>query len=269
MLDLFELAALEAGKVILSVYGENPKASYKADSSPVTEADERAEQIILDILSKAYPNLPAIAEEAVARGHVPDIAGGPFILIDPLDGTKEFIAQRREFTVNIALIEGGVPVAGIVYAPALSVAYRGDRRGACRLKVGSDFHIEERSTISARTAPPAAVALASRSHRTAETDKFLETCGAAEICSIGSSLKFCLLAEGKADIYPRFGRTMEWDTAAGDAVLRAAGGETLMLDGQPLTYGKTGQEHDSDFSNPHFIAWGERRHDSNSTRKTT
>jgi 3'(2'), 5'-bisphosphate nucleotidase len=258
MLDLFEHAALEAGKLILEVFDSGPTARYKADCSPVTEADERAERIILGILAQAFPDVPVVAEEAAAAGCVPRIAGQAFILVDPLDGTREFIARRPEFTVNIALVENGVPVAGVVYAPALSVAYCGNRDGACRLMIGGDFSVEERHPICARPVAPAPVAVASRSHNTPETDDFLKARGIADICSIGSSLKFCLLAEGRADIYPRFGRTMEWDTAAGDAILRAAGGSTVTLDGRPLAYGKTGQPDDADFANPHFIAWGRR-----------
>lgn len=258
MLDVFERAALDAGEVILKIYESGPTTSYKADCSPVTEADECAERIILDALLQAFPNIPVVAEEAAAAGHAPGISNQGFILVDPLDGTKEFIARRSEFTVNIALIEGGVPVAGVVYAPALGVAYSGDRHGACRLTIGPDFSIVQRSPIQARPVGASPIAVASRSHNTPETDDFLRTSNIAETRSIGSSLKFCLLAEGDADVYPRFGRTMEWDTAAGDAVLRAAGGATTTLDGHPLTYGKTNQPHETDFANPHFIAWGRR-----------
>jgi 3'(2'), 5'-bisphosphate nucleotidase len=256
LLELFEQAALAAGKAILEVHRAGPEYRLKADCSPVTEADERAEAIILAALAKACPDIPVVAEEAAAAGRVPDIAGGTFILVDPLDGTKEFISGRNDFTVNIALIEAGSPVMGVVYAPALDVAYRGGRDGAIRLDVAGDLTVTRRTPIQAR--PPAVppVAVASRTHSNPETDAYLKKSGAAEICCIGSSLKFCLLAEGKADLYPRFSRTMEWDTAAGDAILRAAGGITLELDGTPLRYGKTGQPTDADFANPHFIARG-------------
>lgn len=255
-IDDFTCAALDAGRAILDIYHSGPTTTYKADCSPVTEADERAEAIILDALRQASPDIPVVAEEAAAAGGVPDIAGGRFILVDPLDGTKEFIDRRDEFTVNIALIEDGVPVVGVVYAPALGVAYAGDKSGACRLAISEDFVVNRREPIFVRPVPPAPVAVASRSHNTPETDRFLNDHAISDVCSIGSSLKFCLVAEGRADVYPRFGRTMEWDTAAGDAVLRAAGGATLTLDGRLLTYGKVRQTGDADFANPSFVAWG-------------
>lgn len=256
VIDTFEQAALAAGRTILEVFEQGIHVTLKTDCSPVTEADESAEAVILARLAEALPDLPVVAEEAVSVGKVPDINGRSFILVDPIDGTKEFINRRAEFTVNIALIENGMPVAGIVFAPALGVAYIGSGAGAFKLTVNPDFTIAERRPIAARIrrAPP--VAVASRSHNNAETEAFLATNGITECRSIGSSLKFCLLAEGKADVYPRFGRTMEWDTAAGDAVLRAAGGETRCLDGTLLAYGKTLQADDTDFANPFFIAWG-------------
>ena len=255
-IDIFTSAALDAGRAILEVYQGGITTTYKADCSPVTEADERAEAIILDALRQEFPDIPGVAEEAVAAGCVPDITGGRFILVDPLDGTKEFIARRDEFTVNIALIEGGVPVAGVVYAPALAVAFTGDQGGARRLAISGNFVVDQSEPIFVRRRPFTPVAVASRSHNTPETDTFLRDNSVSEICSIGSSLKFCLVAEGCADVYPRFGRTMEWDTAAGDAVLRAAGGTTLTPDGGPLVYGKIKQAGDADFANPHFVAWG-------------
>lgn len=256
MLDIFEKAALAAGKIILDIYRAGPDYRLKADCTPVTEADERAEAIILAALAAHCPDIPVIAEESVAAGRVPEIAHRAFILVDPLDGTKEFIGGRNDFTVNIALIEQGSPVLGVVYAPALGVAYCGGPEGACKLEIADDLSGATRRPIHARPAASPPVAVASRTHGNAETDAYLKQSGAAEICCIGSSLKFCLLAEGKADLYPRFSRTMEWDTAAGDAVLRAAGGMTLELDGLPLRYGKTGQSEDADFANPSFIARG-------------
>ncbi|TWF56566.1 3'(2'),5'-bisphosphate nucleotidase [Neorhizobium alkalisoli] len=256
MLEIFESAALAAGKAIVEIRQAGAVTHYKADRSPVTEADEEAERIILAALAQNFPEIPVIAEEQVAAGHVPDITGRSFLLVDPLDGTKEFVSGKDDFTVNIALIEDGVPTAGIVYAPALGVAYAGAGSQAWKIKVGADFTPESREPIRCRAMRQPPVALASRSHRTAETDAFLERCGAMETKSIGSSLKFCLLAEGGADIYPRFGRTMEWDTAAGDAVLRASGGHTRDTNGLPLRYGKTNQSDDADFANPHFIAEG-------------
>lgn len=258
MLATFEKAALLAGQAILDIYRAGPSTSYKADRSPVTEADERAEEIILAELVQTFPDIPVVAEESVAMGRIPSIEGRSFILVDPLDGTKEFINKREDFTVNIALIENGVPVLGAVYAPALKVAYLGGGGRAEKLVVGDDFAVASRTPIVARPVEPRPICVASRSHNSPETEAFLEKAGAADIRSIGSSLKFCLLAEGVADLYPRFGRTMEWDTAAGDAVLRAAGGNTVTLDGVPLAYGKTGRPDLMDFANPDFIAWGSR-----------
>ena len=258
MLAAFEHVALLAGKVILDVYEAGPTASYKEDRSPVTEADERAEAIILSELAKACPGIPVIAEESVAAGRVPRIEGGAFILVDPLDGTKEFISKQVDFTVNIALVENGTPVLGAVYAPALKTAYLGGNGTAEKLVIGDDHRVLRRERISTRAVSTPPVAVASRSHGSAETEAFLRRSGACDIRCIGSSLKFCLLAEGAADLYPRFGRTMEWDTAAGDAVLRAAGGVTLDLDGEPLSYGKIGRTGMIDFANPDFIAWGWR-----------
>ena len=257
MQDVFLQAALEAGEAIMAVYKNGIVVSYKDDRSPVTEADEKAEAIILDHLARAYPEIAVVAEESVAAGCVPEIDGKCFFLVDPLDGTKEFINRREDFTVNIALIENGVPVAGIVYAPARGVVYRTTVGGAEKL-VAIDDAMVERTSIRCRPAGAALMAVASRSHNNPETEAYLARIGVGDFTSVGSSLKFCLLAEGAADVYPRFGRTMEWDTAAGDAVLRAAGGVTVRTDGTPFGYGKTGQENDCDFANPHFIAWGRK-----------
>jgi 3'(2'), 5'-bisphosphate nucleotidase len=259
MIEIFEALALAAGKAILDVYHAGPNVSLKADSSPVTEADERAEAIILKGLKAAFPDIPVVAEEAAAAGNIPDVSAGKFFLVDPLDGTKEFINRRDDFTVNIALIEDGVPVAGIVYAPARHVAYTGIDGRAEKLAVADDFTIAAREQIGCRKAAEELTAVASRSHSSPETEAFLNERGITSTKSVGSSLKFCILAEGAADVYPRFGRTMEWDTAAGDAVLRAAGGMTLDLDEREFRYGKTSQATDSDFANGHFVAWGARR----------
>ncbi len=258
MISVFERAALAAGRVILEIYEAGPNAVLKADNSPVTEADERAEALILECLSSAFPDIPVVAEESVASGHIPDTDGKTFILVDPLDGTKEFINRRDDFTVNIALIENGVPVTGIVYAPAKGIAYVGSAAGAEKLLVSPDFTISRRTPIVVRDCEKPPVGVASRSHSCQETEGFLRDNGIGECKSVGSSLKFCLVAEGDADVYPRYGRTMEWDTAAGDAVLRAAGGRTVGLDGNPLAYGKRRQPRDSDFANPFFVAWGAR-----------
>lgn len=259
MLRTFEKAALEAGKAIITVLREGFPVTMKADASPVTVADEEAERIILTHLARDYPEIPVVAEESVAAGKVPDISGRGFFLVDPLDGTREFVDGRQEFTVNIAYIENGAPVAGIVYAPALGLAFSGESGRAERLVVTEDFTVGLRTAITVREQPDDRLALASLRHNSPETGSFLAHHAISKCTNIGSSLKFCLLAEGKADVYPRFTRTMEWDTAAGDAVLRAAGGSTVTLDGAPLTYGKTGPAADFDFANPNFISWGGRK----------
>lgn len=251
--QVMESAALAAGRAIMAVHAAGPDVHYKPDRSPVTEADEEAERVILAALRQHVPTVPVVAEEAVAAGLIPDISGGIFFLVDPLDGTREFVAGRSEFTVNIALVRKGVPVAGIVYAPALSSGFTAVDGRAERFTVAGGT-IGERQTIGCRGRGGVLTAVASRSHDTPETARFLDAHGIGACTAIGSSLKFCLVAEGLADVYPRFSRTMEWDTAAGDAVLRAAGGETRTLDGQPLAYGKRNQAHDADFANPNFIA---------------
>jgi 3'(2'), 5'-bisphosphate nucleotidase len=244
-----EIVALadRAGAVILEYYHGDVAVRTKADASPVTAADEAAEAVILARLAELTPDVPVVAEETVAAGHVPEIDDGPFWLVDPLDGTKEFLSRNGEFTVNIALIQAREPVLGVVLAPARRQAWWGVRgKGA----VARDAEGNTRP-IAVRKAPPAGlVAIASRSHRDAETQAFLDQAGVAECISAGSSLKFCLIAEGKADLYPRFGRTMEWDVAAGHAVLSAAGGRVTTRDGAPFLYRKPG------FENPPFIARG-------------
>lgn len=259
MLKTFERAALAAGEAIIDVFRVGCPVAFKEDDSPVTIADARAEQIILTHLARDYPDTPVIAEESVAAGRIPDVSGKAFFLVDPLDGTKEFVDRRKEFTVNIAFVKDGVPLAGIVYAPALGVAFTGEAGKAQKLVIGEDFTVTQRIDIAVRTWPAHALAVASRSHDSPKTGIFLARNAVTECTNIGSSLKFCLLAEGKADVYPRFTRTMEWDTAAGDAVLRAAGGITETLDGIPLVYGKTGTSVDPDFANPDFISWGGKR----------
>ncbi|WP_319518097.1 3'(2'),5'-bisphosphate nucleotidase CysQ [uncultured Martelella sp.] len=257
MNQVFLDAALEAGDAIMTIYENGIEVSYKDDASPVTVADEKAEEIILGHLNKAFPDIPVVAEESVAAGRVPDISGTSFFLVDPLDGTKEFINKREDFTVNIALIEDGAPVAGIVYAPAKGVAYRTTQGGAEKLDV-SDGKVAGSVPIACRTKGKELVAVASRSHNSPETEAFMQKIGVTDFTSVGSSLKFCIVAEGLADVYPRFGRTMEWDTAAGDAVLRAAGGMTYRTDNAIFVYGKINQDSDSDFANPFFVGWGSK-----------
>ncbi|MEZ5894561.1 MAG: 3'(2'),5'-bisphosphate nucleotidase CysQ [Parvularculaceae bacterium] len=255
-LDAIVRLALDAGAAAMDVYNSDFDATLKADASPVTEADERGEAIILAGLAAIAPEIPVLAEEKAAAGDIPEDLGELFFLVDPLDGTKEFVTRTGEFTVNIALIARGRPVLGVVYAPAIKTMYVGAPDGAWRARVTATGALEEKQTILARPAPrDGLVAVASRSHRSPETDEFLGTLTVADFTAAGSSLKFCLLAEGKADIYPRFGRTMEWDTGAGQAVLEAAGGSVLVHpSGEPLSYGKKPRGYD----NPHFIAWGKR-----------
>jgi len=260
--------SLEAGAVILEVRAKGAKAEWKDDGSPVTEADARAEAIILRGLAAIAPLTPVIAEEAAAAGQAPDIdpsATTEFFLVDPLDGTKEFLRtgddNRGEFTVNIGLIRHGAPIVGVVFAPALNKIWCARPGSAWTADVdlsangGGPGRLGERRPITVRPDPGAAIiAVASRSHRTPETDAYLKLYPVSDFRAAGSSLKFCLIAEGNADLYPRLGRTMEWDTAAGDAVLRAAGGRVITMDGAPLTYGKRNQAGDTDFANPHFVA---------------
>ncbi|MCP5367903.1 MAG: 3'(2'),5'-bisphosphate nucleotidase CysQ [Hyphomicrobiales bacterium] len=231
----------------MKIYRTDFDVDTKSDASPVTLADQHAEDLILKAIraevSDAYP---IVAEESVAAGTIPEVGDGPFWLVDPLDGTKQFVTKKGEFTVNIALIENRVPVLGVVHAPALNATYWGSVHGAFAETDGA-----KPRRIGVRS--PAAdgiVAVVSRSHRTPEVDEFLKDYTVKEEISSGSSIKFCLVATGRADVYPRMGRTMEWDTAAGHAVLRAAGGRMTTADGGKFLYAKPG------FENPHFIAWG-------------
>jgi 3'(2'), 5'-bisphosphate nucleotidase len=249
--------AREAGRTILRFYDGGADVVLKADASPVTSADIAAEQVILAGLRRLAPEIPVIAEEAVAGGAVPK-AARQFFLVDPLDGTKEFISRNGEFTVNIALIEAGQPVAGVVYAPAIGRLFWGELgRGAAEARIAepaADAAPEVRRIAAVPVRPGAPIrVVASRSHRDSDTERFLAGLGDCEIVSAGSSLKFCLVASGEAQLYPRFGRTMEWDTAAGHAVLAAAGGSVRTAEGAPLLYGKEAQG----FANPAFIASGD------------
>jgi 3'(2'), 5'-bisphosphate nucleotidase len=254
MLAVFQKLALAAGRRIMEIRDAGITAELKSDSSPVTEADRAAETIILEGLRHCFPRTPCVAEEECAGGRTPGDLGDAFFLVDPLDGTKEFVRGNTDFTVNIALIRDGAPELGLVFAPATGRMFSGRSGSAEEISVGQDFTIASRKAIAVRCDNDPPLIVASRSHRTAETNAYIARFKDAEIVSVGSSLKFCLLASGKADLYPRFGRTMEWDTAAGDAVLRAAGGQTFTLDGNPLAYGKRNQTEDVDFANPWFIA---------------
>ena len=246
LLDRLLPIVRDAGELIMTIYRSDFSVRGKADQSPVTEADERAEALILPALAALLPGTPIVAEEAVAAGKVPAVAER-FWLVDPLDGTKEFISRNGEFTVNIALIENGAPTLGVVLAPALDRLFAG--------AVGHGAFVEDadgRRPIAVRAEPEAGLTVvASRSHGDAAAlDAFLAGRKVAELRGAGSSLKICLIAAGEADLYPRLGRTMEWDIAAGHAVLAAAGGQLTRIDGTPLRYGKP------DFANPHFVAAG-------------
>ena len=246
-------AALEAGRAANRIYQGAFAVHTKEDDSPVTAADHEAEAIILRHLARHAPSVTVVAEEQCAAGHVPRVAE-EFFLVDPLDGTKEFVRKRGEFTVNIALIRQGAPALGVVYAPATGQLFTGNVAAAraARARVDPDNPCDpDLQPIRVRAVPTAGLtAVASRSHRTAQTDAYLSRYTIAEIVAVGSSLKFCLLAAGEADLYPRLGPTMEWDTAAGHAVLSAAGGQVVGPDAQPLRYGKP------QFRNGWFVASG-------------
>ncbi|MFY9327648.1 MAG: 3'(2'),5'-bisphosphate nucleotidase CysQ [Georgfuchsia sp.] len=246
LLDQIIAIARAAGSVIMDIYATDFAVRGKSDASPVTEADEKAEAVILAALAKIAPDIPVISEEAAASGRIPKVAER-FWLVDPLDGTKEFISRNGEFTVNIALIEKGQPALGVVLAPALNRLFAG--------VAGEGAFVEDtgiRRAIRCRTAPAEGLTVvSSRSHGDAAAlDAFLAGRKVAASVNAGSSLKLCLVAAGEADLYPRLGRTMEWDIAAGHAVLRAAGGHVKTLQGDELRYGKDGLD------NPHFVASG-------------
>jgi 3'(2'), 5'-bisphosphate nucleotidase len=247
-------AALAAGPAVMEEYERGCEVAAKKDGSPVTSADHRAEAIICERLTGMVPMPPVCAEEAMAAGAEPGVAER-FLLVDPLDGTREFLAGNGEFTINVALIERGAPVAGAVYAPAIGRLWvGGDTAFVSEARPGAPLPGEgSRRPIRTRRAPLSLVALASRSHLDPQSESFLKGLPIGETRFAGSSLKFCLIAEGEGDVYPRFAPTMEWDTAAGDAVLRAAGGAVLDPAGRPLSYGKV----ESGLRNGPFIAWGD------------
>ena len=250
-------AALAGGRAVMAVYACDFDVDWKSDETPVCAADRQAEDIIVAMLEQAFPDIPIIAEEACAAGRVPAI-GEDFFLVDPLDGTKEFVKRNGEFTVNIGLIKNGSPVAGVVLAPALKRIYAAAEGRAWSGSIDADCDkIVDLAAMTVRKLHGAPVAVASRSHATPETEAALKKAGATKRRSIGSSLKLCLVAEGEADFYPRMGPTMEWDTAAGDAVLRAAGGKVATTGGAALTYGKTQVSGMRDFENPYFFAVGD------------
>ena len=251
---LFGLIALRAGQAILGVRDARHNPDTKSDGSPVTAADLAADEVIREGLARDLPGVAVITEETCTATSTVD--GDCFVLVDPLDGTREFINGSDEFTVNIALIAKGTPVAGAVYAPALHRLYIGGT-SAYRLDIAGDVvpsRLDGLRPIHVREVPPEGWhAVASRSHLDPDTRRWIEQHRIAQLCNAGSSLKFCTIAEGGADVYPRLGPTMEWDTAAGHAVLLAAGGRVTDLDGQPMRYGKP------QFRNGNFVAWGKAK----------
>lgn len=240
-----------AGRAIMEVRERGFETFTKADSSPVTEADRIAERIVVGEIERLDPAFPIVAEERMAEGSVPAFEGKSFWLIDALDGTKEFVKRGTDFTVNVAMIWNGLPVLGIVHAPARGETYVGaiDPGGAARR---AEVRRNGTATpLSVRKRPARVVVTGSRSHEVAEElTKFLDAYDVADKIVVGSSIKFCLVAEGLADLYPRFGPTSEWDTAAGHAVLRAAGGRVHTFDGVELAYKKPS------YLNGRFLAEG-------------
>ncbi len=251
----FGSIAVEAGQAIMAVRGSGTDPQQKPDGSPVTQADLDADRIICRRLARLLPDVPIVTEE-VCESHA--LAGNArFILVDPLDGTREFVSGRDEFTVNIALIERGEPAAGAVYAPALNCLYVAGA-AAFRADVRPGQPVPALHAMRALTTDAVPCeglrAVASLSHLDSATRSWLDKRPISELRSAGSSLKFCMIAEGEADVYPRLAPTMEWDTAAGHAVLAAAGGCVVRIDGSPLGYGKS----EAGFRNEAFIAWGTR-----------
>jgi 3'(2'),5'-bisphosphate nucleotidase len=250
-LDALEAAARDAGQEIIRVRMAGFETERKSDASPVTEADRAAEAVIMEHLHRLAPGVPVVAEEAFAAGQIPQ-TDGEFFLVDPLDGTREFVAGRDEFTVNIGLIVKGIPVAGILFAPARGMMYAASPDTAWQIEGGHRHVLTGRQPDLQEL-----IAVASRSHRDQATNDLLDALKVSDTVGVGSSLKFTLLAEGKADLYPRYGRTMEWDTAAGDAILRAAGGQVLDIQGNPVRYGKT--DIDDPFAHAGFMAFASEK----------
>ncbi|MBM1220671.1 3'(2'),5'-bisphosphate nucleotidase CysQ [Ponticoccus sp. SC2-23] len=252
LMDVLRNLALLGGEKIMEIYNADDfDVKVKSDESPVTAADEAADAIISAGLRAAFPDVALVTEEqADSHGQ----AVSTFLIVDPLDGTKEFIQRRGDFTVNIAYVENGVPTRGVVYAPAKNRLFYTLPDGQTVEEIGDQSVdvVGEQRPISVNTAPDnaALMVVASKSHRDQATDDYIGKYGVKDMTSAGSSMKFCLIAAGEADLYPRLGRTMEWDTAAADAVLRGAGGHVVRFDDHtPLQYGKDG------FANPFFIAY--------------
>ncbi len=248
--EIFRSLALTSGEVIMDVYKSSTfDVLLKSDDSPVTIADKKADEVISKGLKKYFPEVPIVTEEQV-KSH--DLSASVFFIVDPLDGTKEFIKRRGDFTVNIALVANGEPIRGIVYAPARQRLFYTDENGEA-VEEMAYFSVSKMGLVkkikTAVSDNKALKVVVSKSHRDKKTDEYISKYSFKELVSAGSSLKFCLIASGEADLYPRFGPTMEWDTAAGHAILSAAGGSVLQAeDKQPMKYGKP------HYRNPSFIA---------------
>jgi 3'(2'), 5'-bisphosphate nucleotidase len=255
LVDALVAASIAAGDVILEVRRGGLSVEKKTDSSPVTEADRAAERLIAARLAEVAPSTPMIAEEAVYEGRIPEI-DREFFLVDPLDGTREFVKGGNDFTVNIGLVRNGVPTVGVIFVPATGKLYGGTPAGAWRAEVVNGV-VSPRRPMRVRTPPDGPIdVVASRSHRNRETDAFIARFDVGQIVSAGSSVKFCVIAAGEADLYPRMGTTMQWDTAAGEAILRAAGGRVITEEGARLFYGRGPAPGADAFRNPSFIATG-------------
>jgi 3'(2'),5'-bisphosphate nucleotidase len=249
-------AVVAAGAAILRHRTPSLVVTHKADRSPVTAADQEAEDILLAALARLAPNVQVVAEEAVSRHGAP-VPAAAFFLVDALDGTREFVANGTDFTVNVGLVADGAPAFGVVYAPVLGrlfVTVAPHRVLEARMPAGANASslaaFAPREVRTRAPDPGRLVAVTSRSHNQPETERFLDTLPIAERRRVGSSIKFCLVACGEADVYPRSGTINEWDTAAGHAVLEAAGGVVRTFAGEPLRYAKP------DYRNPGFVAWG-------------
>lgn len=255
LVDALVAAAIAAGKIIVDVRNAGLSVEKKSDRSPVTEADRAAEALIAERLAVIAPGIAMIGEEATYEGRIPEV-GNAFFLVDPLDGTREFVKGGNDFTVNIGLVRDGKPAVGVIFVPATGKLYGGAvGAGAWRAEV-VDGIAGDRRPMRVRPAPEGPVdVVASKSHRTKETDDYIARFEIGRLVSAGSSVKFCVIAAGEADLYPRMGTTMQWDTAAGEAILRAAGGKVVTVEGRPLTYGPNG-DGDAAFRNPWFIATG-------------
>jgi len=255
MLRAMATIAYDAGAIVLAHYTEEITARRKDDASPVTAADVASEKFILKRLAQLVPGVPIVAEEEAAAGRAPKV-GHRFFLVDPLDGTKEFISRNGEFTINIAEIVEGKPVRGVIYVPAKDRMFFGEAMsGAYETyapRGGAPDFAEAKAIQARKPAPDGLVVAISRSHNDKKTEEYLAAYKVKRFVVAGSSLKFCMVASGEADIYPRHGRTMEWDVAAGHAILAAAGGSVTTPEGKPFHYGKAA-EH---FANPHFVARG-------------